>query len=182
MEIKGHSVIAANKQQVWEALNSPDILRDSIPGCESLEVVGENQFKATVVTKIGPIKAKFNGQVELKDMNPPNSYTISGSGSAGAMGAAKGNAYVSLSDAPDGTLLEYKVDADISGKIAQLGSRLIQSTAGILAGQFFKTFSEKVSSPGAAVNVVTEKSGPPAWVFVVGAVALAAIIGIFILR
>lgn len=182
MEIKGHSVIAADKKTVWEGLNNPDILRQSIPGCESLEAIGENQFKATVITKIGPIKAKFSGQVELTDLNPPESYTIAGSGSAGAMGAAKGNAYVKLADTPEGTRLDYNVDADISGKIAQLGSRLIESTAGVLAGQFFTKFSEMVSPEGAKVQVVTEKSGTPLWIFAVGGIAVLALIAFLIFR
>jgi len=145
MKISGENIIAADQQTVWEGLNNPEILRQSIPGCESLQLVGENQFKATVTTRVGPIKAKFDGAVELSDLNPPHGYTLSGSGSAGAMGNAKGLARVTLVANGDGTTLTYDVDAEVNGKIAQMGSRLIKSTAGLLAGQFFRRFGEIVS-------------------------------------
>ena len=180
MEITGENTIAADIETVWKGLNDPEILRLSIPGCESLERTGENRFKATVVTKIGPITARFNGEVELQDLNPPTSYTIVGTGSAGAMGAAKGKAYVTLKEVPEGTHLGYKVDADISGRIAQLGGRLIQSTAGILAGQFFKTFSNRVSGEEAPVQT-TPKGGVPVWVYIVGGLVVLGLIAYFAL-
>ncbi|MEO0974879.1 MAG: carbon monoxide dehydrogenase subunit G [Pseudomonadota bacterium] len=180
MEIKGSSVIAADRQKVWDGLNDPEILRQSIPGCESLEPAGENKFTATVVTAIGPIKAKFNYQIELRDLNPPNSYVITGSGSAGAMGMAKGNVNVTLSDDPGGTRLDYQVDADISGKIAQLGSRLIESTAGVLSGQFFSRFSQLLDPDAAADG----GQGVPVWVYagIGAAVVVAAILFVLLGR
>lgn len=176
MEIKGQSLIAATQQQVWDGLNDPEMLRQSIPGCESLEKTGDNKFKATVVTRIGPITAKFNGQVELQDLMPPNSYTISGSGSAGAMGAAKGKAFVTLTQKGENTDLEYRVEADISGKIAQLGGRLIQSTAGVLAGQFFTKFSSLIGDPESEITKTAHQSGGiPKWTILIGAVVLLAV-------
>lgn len=157
MEIKGENLIAATQAQVWEGLNDPEVLRRSIPGCESLEKTGDNQFKATVVTRIGPITARFNGQVELTDLDPPNGYTIVGSGAAGAMGGAKGKARVTLAPESDATRLTYLVDVDVSGRIAQLGGRLIQSTAGVLAGQFFNAFATAVGGP----PVPAEVARPP---------------------
>lgn len=178
MEIKGSSVIAADKETVWQGLNDPNILQASIPGCESLEAIGENQFKATVATRIGPVKARFSGQVELQDLNPPNGYAIVGSGSAGGMGAAKGTAKVALSEDPEGTRLDYLVDAELSGKIAQLGGRLIQSTAGVLAGQFFGNFSNQISGPDAsgAAAMSKEPSGSGLWLYLGIGVALLAIL------
>ena len=159
------------------------MLRQSIPGCESLEKTGENQFKATVVTRIGPITAKFNGEVELQDLNPPHSYTISGSGSAGAMGAAKGKAFVTLTPKGEDTHLDYRIEADISGKIAQLGGRLIQSTAGILAGQFFNKFTALVGNPNSQVTQDAQKQGGvPKLVFIAGGLIILAVIAFLILK
>ncbi len=152
MKITGENVIAAEPSVVWAGLNDPETLKQSIPGCESLEQTADNQFKATVVTKIGPISARFNGNVELSDLDPPNGYTLSGSGSAGPMGNAKGKARVVLSPVDGGTELAYEIDADVTGKIAQLGARLIKSTAGVLAGQFFKNFGEIVAGPSEAAE------------------------------
>jgi len=177
MEITGNSLINEDKQIVWDGLNNPETLRQSIPGCESLEATGENQFKATVVTKIGPIKAKFEGEIELQELHPPESYVIVGSGSAGSMGAAKGKAFVTLSDAPNGTLLQYNIDVESNGKIAQLGSPLIQSTASVLARQFFKTFSQTIST--AEIEEPQEStliSGITWWIYVVGGVAALLIL------
>lgn len=183
MEIKGDSLIAASQNAVWTGLNDPEILRQAIPGCESLEKTGENQFKATVVTRIGPITAKFNGEVELQDLNPPNSYTISGSGSAGAMGAAKGRAFVTLTPKGEETHLDYRVEADISGKIAQLGGRLIQSTAGILAGQFFNKFSTLVGDPTSQTTQAAQKQGGiPKAVLIVGGLIVLVVIAFLVLK
>jgi len=183
MEIKGDSLIAADQNAVWKGLNDPEMLRQSIPGCESLEKTGENKFKATVVTRIGPITAKFNGEVELQDLNPPNSYTITGSGSAGAMGSAKGKAFVTLTPKGEDTHLDYRVEADISGKIAQLGGRLIQSTAGVLAGQFFNKFSAIVGNPDTSVTQHAQKSGGiPKSVFIIGGLIILAAIAFFVVK
>ncbi|MET3578475.1 carbon monoxide dehydrogenase subunit G [Mesorhizobium robiniae] len=143
--IEGEERIAAPLQKVWEALNDPDVLRQTIPGCQSLEKTSDTEMAATVVLKIGPIKATFNGEVTLKNLNPPHSYTIQGEGKGGIAGFAKGGADVTLtSDGPETTILKYAAKADVGGKIAQLGSRLIESTSKKLAGQFFSSFGEKV--------------------------------------
>jgi carbon monoxide dehydrogenase subunit G len=143
--IEGEERIAAPLDRVWEALNDPDILRQSIPGCQSLEKKSDTEMAATVVLKIGPIKATFNGEVTLKNLNPPHSYTIEGEGKGGIAGFAKGGADVTLTpDGPDATVLKYAAKADVGGKIAQLGSRLIMSTSKKLAGEFFSTFGKKV--------------------------------------
>ena len=145
--IEGEEKIAASIDKVWAALNDPEVLKQCIPGCQSLEKTSDNDLAATVVLKIGPIKATFNGAVTLKNLNPPNSYTIQGEGKGGIAGFAKGGADVTLTeDGPDATLLKYEAKADVGGKIAQLGSRLITSTSKKLAGEFFSTFGEKVGA------------------------------------
>ncbi|TWG94867.1 hypothetical protein L598_003200000020 [Mesorhizobium sp. J18] len=149
MIIEGEERIEAPVEKVWLALNDPDVLKTCIPGCESLEKKSDTEFEATVSLKIGPIKAKFNGAVELKNLNPPHSYTIAGEGKGGVAGFAKGSAEVTLAeDGPDTTILIYKASADVGGKMAQLGSRLIQSSSKKLAGQFFSDFNETVSNSG----------------------------------
>ncbi len=179
MKITGENTIAAAKQEVWKGLNDPDVLKAAIPGCESLELVSENNFKATVITRIGPISARFEGTVELSDLDPPNGYKLSGSGSAGPMGNAKGSAVVRLTDVPEGTHLTYDVDANVTGKIAQLGNRLIQSTAGVLAGQFFNKFGQIVAGDNAGAQPAVTSSGGSMMKFLVAgacfiAVAIAA--------
>ncbi|MER9331831.1 carbon monoxide dehydrogenase subunit G [Mesorhizobium sp. M0488] len=145
--IEGEERIAASIQKVWEALNDPAVLKESIPGCQSLEMKSATEMAATVVLKIGPIKATFNGEVMLKNLKPPHAYTIQGEGKGGIAGFAKGGADVTLTaDGPDATVLKYAAKADVGGKIAQLGSRLIESTSKKLAGQFFSTFGEKVGA------------------------------------
>lgn len=151
MDISGSERIQAPIETVWQALNDPDVLRAAIPGCERLEKLSDTQMSATVVLKIGPIKARFEGGVELADLDPPRSYTIRGEGKGGIAGFAKGEARVSLAkDGPDATILTYDVKADVGGKIAQLGARLIQSTARKLAGQFFADFGGKVAAETAS--------------------------------
>ncbi len=145
MNIIGESEINVPPSAVWDALNDPEVLRQSIPGCDSLEKVSDSEFTAKVTTKIGPIKAKFSGEVELGDLDPPNGYTLSGRGSGGAAGKAKGSARISLEATPLGTRLSYDVTADVSGKIAQLGARLLKGTATSLAEKFFANFNAIVS-------------------------------------
>ncbi|MCC2687356.1 MAG: carbon monoxide dehydrogenase [Rhizobiaceae bacterium] len=145
--IEGEERIRAPVAKVWEALNDPEVLKVCIPGCQSLEKKSDNELAATVVLKIGPIKANFVGEVTLTNLNPPNSYTISGEGKGGIAGFARGGADVTLAaDGDDDTVLTYTAKADVGGKIAQLGSRLITSTSKKLAGQFFSSFNEKVSA------------------------------------
>ncbi|MGB3644050.1 MAG: carbon monoxide dehydrogenase subunit G [Mesorhizobium sp.] len=143
--IEGEERIAAPVDKVWAALNDPAVLKEAIPGCEKLEMKSPTEMAATVVLKIGPIKATFQGEVTLKNLNPPNGYTIEGEGKGGIAGFAKGGADVTLAaDGDNATILKYAAKADVGGKIAQLGSRLIESTSKKLAGQFFSTFGEKV--------------------------------------
>src|SRR5690606_31966129 len=146
MDIEGEERITAPVETVWRSLNDPEILKECIPGCEELEKVSDTEFAATVLLKMGPIKARFKGTVELTNLNPPNSYTISGEGKGGVAGFAKGGADVELrSDGADTTVLTYTAKADVGGKIAQLGSRLIQSSSKKLAGEFFSRFNKTVS-------------------------------------
>ena len=142
MEMSGSHQIPANRQQVWAALNDPDILRQCIPGCKELNKSSETEMSATVVAKVGPVKATFKGEVTLENLNPPESYTISGEGKGGIAGFAKGGADVKLTEMDGGTQLEYNVDAKVGGKIAQLGSRLIDGAAKKMAEEFFTNFSE----------------------------------------
>jgi uncharacterized protein len=151
MQMNDSQRIPASREKVWAALNSPDILKQCIPGCQSLEMTTANEMTATVVLKVGPVKAAFGGKVTLSDLDPPHSYRITGEGSGGIAGFAKGGATVKLSEeSPDVTILFYEVDAQIGGKLAQLGGRLIDSTAKKLAGEFFASFGEVVG--GAAVT------------------------------
>ena len=145
MELKGSFDLAAPKQQVWDALNDPEVLKGCIPGCEEIDKTSETSFSAKVTAKVGPVKAKFTGDVTLSDLDPPNAYKISGEGKGGAAGFAKGGANVSLKDNDSGgTNLEYAVTAQVGGKLAQIGSRLIDSTAKKMAREFFETFGKIV--------------------------------------
>ncbi|MCO6176912.1 CoxG family protein [Ciceribacter sp. RN22] len=145
MDMSGTERIEAPIGAVWQALNDPGILRQAIPGCESLDKTSDTDMSAKVVLKIGPIKAKFEGAVALSNLDPPRSYTISGEGKGGIAGFAKGGAEVALAaDGEAATILTYNVKAEVGGKIAQLGSRLIDSTAKKLAGEFFSRFAELV--------------------------------------
>jgi carbon monoxide dehydrogenase subunit G len=147
VDMQGEERIEAPIAKVWAALNDPDVLKACIPGCETLEKKSDTELAATVALKIGPIKARFAGEVELQNLKPPHSYTIAGEGKGGIAGFAKGGADVVLKeDGADATLLTYTAKADVGGKIAQLGSRLIQSTSKKLAGQFFSEFNKKVSA------------------------------------
>jgi len=148
MDMTGEYRIPAPREKVWAALNDPETLKASLPGCESLEKVSETQFVATVVAKVGPVKAKFNGNVELSNLNPPESYTIAGEGKGGAAGFAKGSADVRLAEeAVDVTVLAYTARADVGGKLAQLGSRLIDGTARKMADEFFDNFRRQLTPP-----------------------------------
>jgi uncharacterized protein len=145
MDMSGEERIAARREVVWAALNNPEILKACIPGCQSLDMSSPTEMSATVKIKIGPVSATFSGDVTLSDLNPPEGYKISGEGKGGIAGFAKGGAEVKLTEDGDGTILAYTVDAQIGGKLAQLGSRLIDSSAKKLAGQFFADFNKAVS-------------------------------------
>ena len=151
MQMSDSQRIAASKEKVWAALNDPAVLKQCIPGCQSLEMSSPTEMNATVVIRIGPVKATFGGKVTLSDLDPPNSYRITGEGTGGVAGFAKGGATVKLtSESPDVTVLQYDVDAQIGGKLAQLGGRLIDSTAKKLAGEFFSAFGNAVAAAQAA--------------------------------
>ncbi|MGG7568681.1 CoxG family protein [Rhodovulum sp. DZ06] len=147
MELSGTRVIKAPRDQVWAALNDAETLKACIPGCQELTGSPEEGFEATVVQKVGPVKATFKGAVTLQDVNPPTSYKIVGEGKGGAAGFAKGGADVSLADHEEGTELTYQVDAQVGGKLAQLGSRVIGGFARKMADQFFDRFREQVEGP-----------------------------------
>jgi len=142
LEITGEHSIPASPEQVWEALNDPEVLKQCIPGCQEIDKLSDTEMAAAVTVKVGPVKAKFKGKVTLSDMDPPNGYTISGEGQGGAAGFAHGSAKVALAADGDGTVLRYDVDATVGGKLAQIGSRLIEGTARKLAGEFFTSFTE----------------------------------------
>ena len=150
MELKDEILIEAPRDVVYAALNDPDILKDCIPGCEELIKHSDTELEAKVVLKIGPVKAKFGGNVTLNPENPPERFSLTGEGNGGAAGFAKGGAEVTLSEQGGGTLLAYDASAQIGGKLAQLGSRLVQGTAKKLAGKFFTSFAERVTEAEAA--------------------------------
>ena len=145
MDMTGEQRIYASREAVWSALNDPEILARCIPGCDTLEKTGDNEFTATVTAKVGPVKAKFSGKVILSDLDPPNGYTLSGEGQGAGAGFAKGGAEVRLVEDGGQTVLTYKVNAQVGGKLAQVGSRLIDGTARKLAGQFFTKLNETLS-------------------------------------
>ena len=147
MELTDEILIEAPKARVYEALNDPEILQQCIPGCEELVKHSDTELEAKVVLKVGPVKAKFAGNVTLDTTGAPDAFSLSGQGSGGVAGHAKGGADVTLEETEDGnTLLKYTAKAEIGGKLASLGSRLIQSTAKKLAGKFFKKFSEVLAA------------------------------------
>jgi len=145
MELNGEQRIAAPRQKVWDALNDAKVLKACIPGCETLTKDGDHAFDATILAKVGPVRARFSGRVELSDMRPPEGYRISGEGKGGTAGVAKGSADVALAEDGDGTILTYRVQADVGGKLAQIGSRLVQSTARKYAADFFAHFGDIVT-------------------------------------
>lgn len=152
MEMTGEYRITAPRETVWRALNDPEVLKECIPGCEEIAKISDTEMTAKVVAKVGPVSARFSGKVTLSDLDPPNGYKITGEGTGGAVGFAKGGADVKL--APDetgqGTVLSYTVTASVGGKIAQIGARLIDGAARKLADEFFGKFSTLVSAPAAA--------------------------------
>ena len=142
MQMTGERQISAPRADVWAALNNPNVLQACIPGCESVEMTSPTQLTAQVVQKVGPVKARFKGEIELSDIVEGESYRISGKGAGGAAGGAQGGAQVRLEDADGGTKLIYEAEAKVTGKIAQLGSRLIDGFAKKMADQFFTRFQE----------------------------------------
>jgi len=145
MDMRDEIALPLSVEDVWQALNNPEILQQAIPGCLSLEQISDTELAAKVKVKIGPVAATFKGQVTLSDLNPPTSYVIAGSGTGGVAGSAKGQAEVTLTADGDNCILSYDVSAVVSGKIAQLGSRLVESTAKKLSQQFFDNFTNLVT-------------------------------------
>jgi len=165
MTMTGEVDLPATRQVVWEALNDPEILKACIPGCQSLEKVGDNTLQAVAKVKVGPVAATFKGKVDLLDLDPPNGYRISGEGEGGVAGFAKGGATVKLSDIPTGTKLAYDVEAQVGGKLAQLGARLIDGVAKKMADRFFTDFASAVArqqgvEPAAAAAEAAETQQP----------------------
>ena len=189
MKLNGSYQINLEKQKVWEALNNPEILKKSIPGCEEFKKNSDTEFTATATNKIGPFNASFTGDIELKDINAPNSYVIEGSGNS-PVGFASGSAKVSLEDFEGGTKLNYEVDANVGGKIAQVGSRLIDMTAKKMADIFFGKFSELVSNKEVPKNEksnevkkelpVTKKSNKNIYIYSSMVLLMIIIIGYFV--
>ena len=153
MTMTGEATLPAARSRVWALLNDPDVLKACIPGCQSLEKVGDTGFAAVAKVKIGPVSATFKGKVELSDIIPDVGYTISGEGEGGIAGFAKAGAKVLLADAEDGTLLRYDVEAQVGGKMAQLGSRLVDGVAKSMADKFFTSFAEEAAKGTPAAEV-----------------------------
>src|SRR3979490_114038 len=145
MGMTGEQLIPLPQQRVWESLNDPEILKACIPGCESIEKVSDTEYKVVMTAAIGPVKAKFNGKLLLADLNPPHSYSIAFEGTGGAAGFGKGAAQVSLLPEDNGTLLTYKATASVGGKLAQIGSRLIDGVAKKMSDDFFPQFQQTVA-------------------------------------
>jgi len=191
MKMSGEHIIPASREEVWEALNDPQVLQDCIPGCEEVIKISGTEMQATVIAKVGPVKAKFKGKIQLSDLDPPNSYTISGEGSGGVAGFAKGGARVVLAQAQGGTSLSYDVEAQIGGKLAQIGQRLIDGTAKKMANEFFTNFAARFETPLTVEEAVDEMVAEAApamaaidkqnaasqkWIWLLAAIAIAAIV------
>lgn len=146
MEMSGEQRIPATQAETWAALNDPEMLKACVPGCESIERVAENEYQVLMVARIGPVSAKFKGKLALADIEPPNSYSLAFEGQGGAAGFGKGSARVQLEPDGEGTLLRYQANANVGGKLAQIGSRLVDSAARKIAQDFFTAFNEKVAA------------------------------------
>lgn len=161
MEMTGEHLIPVPQQRVWDALNDPEVLKACIPGCETIERVSDTEYKVALTAAIGPVKAKFNGKLLLSDLNPPNSYALAFEGSGGAAGFGKGGATVVLSPADAGTKLVYAAKATVGGKLAQVGSRLIDGVAAKMASDFFGRFNQRLApAPAAAAGEPASAPAP----------------------
>ena len=191
MNLKGEYLIPAKKIKVWEHLNNPETLKNSIKGCETLDKVSATEFNAKVKAKVGPVSAIFNGSVSLTELDPPNSYIITGQGKGGAAGFAKGSVKITLfdKDPPNNTLLQYEGNAHVGGKLAQLGSRLIGGVVQSTADDFFKTFNNYINSIENSESIinktivsnkeVSKYTNIPYWVWVSSLIAIIMIIVVF---
>ena len=160
MDMTGEFRLAAPRDVVWKALNDPEVLKQSIPGCEEIVKQSDTEMTAKVAAKVGPVSARFSGKVTLSDLDPPNGYTISGEGQGGVAGFAKGGAKVALKEDAGGTLLSYTVQAQVGGKLAQIGSRLIDATARKMADEFFTRFQTAVAAAAPAPAAAAAATGP----------------------
>lgn len=165
MDMSGERLIEASREKVWEALNNPEILKACIPGCENIEKLGNNELEATAAVKFGPISARFTGKMLLSDLDPPNGYTISGEGQGGVAGFAKGGAKIALLDEAGTTKLSYVVNAQVGGKMAQLGARMIDSTAKQYAETFFTKFVAIVAPVEPIPMIVDTGIGAPVTIY-----------------
>jgi carbon monoxide dehydrogenase subunit G len=183
MEMRGEQLIPTGQQRVWEALNDPEVLRACVPGCESIEKVSDTEFKITMMAAVGPVKARFNSKLLLSDLNPPTSYTLAFEGSGGAAGFGKGGATVTLKPEGNATRLEYAAKATVGGKLAQVGSRLIDGVAQKMTEDFFARFNQTVAGavPGAAAAPVPLAIGvSPTWI--VAGIILLMLIAAYLVR
>jgi carbon monoxide dehydrogenase subunit G len=163
MEMSGEERIPASQADTWAALNDPEMLKACVPGCESIERVRDDEFQVLMVARVGPVSAKFKGKLMLSDLNPPNSYALAFEGQGGAAGFGKGSAQVQLSPEGEGTLLRYQVKASVGGKLAQIGSRLVDAAARKISQDFFAAFNEKVGAQhgaGASAPAEEHPAGP----------------------
>ena len=189
MDMQGSRTLAASRQQAWEALNDPEVLKACIPGCDKVEATGENQYAIGMGVKVGPVSARFAGKIFLEDVQPPSSYTLRFEGQGGAAGFGKGSAQVALEERGSGCELRYTVNAQVGGRIAQVGQRLIDGVARSMAEDFFKRFEaemqrrhpeasaaaqgEPAAAAAAAVAAPSQGGGIPAWVWAAAAVIVA---------
>ena len=176
MEISSTRTIAAPPETVWLALNDPEVLKECIPGCESFTSQGEARWCAVVAARVGPVSARFTGMMELFDVTPPTSYTLRFKGQGGGAGFANGEAHVELARAPEGTSLRYSATAQVGGKLAQIGSRLVDGVAAKLADDFFERFTARFRAPAPEAAVaapVAPQARFPRWL---AAVAVATIV------
>jgi carbon monoxide dehydrogenase subunit G len=171
MELTGEQSIPLPQQRVWDALNDPEVLKACIPGCESIERVSDTEYKVAMTAAIGPVKAKFSGKLRLSDLNPPHSYSLAFEGSGGAAGFGKGTAHVILVPDGESTRLTYRANATVGGKLAQIGSRLIDGVAGKMSEDFFAKFNATVA-PQAAAPRSEPPRRIPRWAWVAGGIVL----------
>ena len=186
MQMSGEFRVPADRQAVWQSLNDPEVLKACLPGCEEIEKTSDTAMRAKITAKVGPVRAKLSGSVTLSDLDPPNSYTLTGKGQ-GPVGFASGAVKVVLSEADGQTVVHYDVDAKIGGKLAQIGSRLIDSSAKKLAGEFFDALAEQLrgaqpapaearAEAPAPVPPAASRRGLPTWTWATGVIIIAVIL------
>ncbi len=177
MEMNGKQHIPVAQDTVWRALNDPEVLKSCIPGCETVERISDEEYVVTLVAAVGPVRAKFKGKMLLKDINPPHSYRLAFEGQGGVAGFGKGEAQVSLAPEGEATVMSYNAKAQVGGKLAQVGSRLIDGAAKKIADEFFTAFNQRLAPAAAPAPGAAAAKAPavPAWVWAVGIAALAGI-------